>query len=227
MTGQENNPGPTRISVVIPVFNGSKYIAQAISSVRANEYADIEIVVVDDGSTDDTAIVIDQSCPDVRYIHQENAGTGAARNYGVRESTGEFIAFLDADDLWTQQKLALQVSAFASDSNLDVVWGHVQEFTEDQNPEESAGRPLAGQHPGAALFRADALRNSGGFSIGLRNAEVVEWVSRITTAGLQQLMLPEVVMYRRLHTQNKGRDNPAAHREYLLVLKRHLDRRRS
>lgn len=227
MGTNQGKAGGQRISVVIPVYNGSAYIADAVASVRAQGYPDIEVIVVDDDSTDDTAQVVAAIDPPVHYVWQENGGSAAARNRGVREATGDFIAFLDADDLWTEGKLALQLAAFEDDPLLDVTWGHVREFNQGDNPTDSGQPALAGKHPGTALFRAQAYRRTGGFATDLPNAEVVDWVSRVDALGLQQRMLPQVLMYRRLHDSNKGRDNPEAHREYLHALKRHLDRKRS
>lgn len=101
------------ISVVIPVYNGAKYIAQAVESVWAQDYAPLEVIVVDDGSTDETAAVLDslEKQGPLRVIRQSNSGRSAARNRGIRESSGEWIAFLDADDYWLPGKLNAQFSA--------------------------------------------------------------------------------------------------------------------
>lgn len=98
------------VSVVIPAFNSAKYIGEAIQSVLDQSQLPSEIVVVDDGSTDNTREVA-QKYP-VKYIHQGNAGPSAARNTGISNSNGEFVAFLDADDLWIPHKLAIQLKAF-------------------------------------------------------------------------------------------------------------------
>ncbi|HEX8844379.1 MAG TPA: glycosyltransferase [Pyrinomonadaceae bacterium] len=99
-----------RISVVIPTYNYGHYLPAAVESVRAQGWPDLEIIVVDDGSTDDTPRVMKELAgDDLRYIRQENAGPAAARNRGIRESSGEWIAFLDADDLWMPEKLAVQM----------------------------------------------------------------------------------------------------------------------
>lgn len=215
-----------RISVVIPVYNGELHIEAAIDSVLAQEYPDLELVVVDDGSTDGTATRVRAYGTGVRYVLQENSGSSAARNNGSRLTTGEFLAFLDADDLWAAGKLSRQLAAFASDPSLDLVWGHVREFHDLEEPTAAAGPPIAAQHPGTALIRRAAFRRTGGFSEEFQQAEAVDWVTRILQADLRQLMLPDVLMYRRLHDSNKGLQNPEAGRQYLQILKRHLDRQR-
>ena len=150
-----------------------------------------------------------------------------ARNRGCELASGEFIAFLDADDLWVRDKLALQCAAFDEDPALDLVWGQVREFDSGSDPQQSSYPARAAQHPGTLLMRRTALRRVGKFSEHYQQAEVVEWAARLLQLGLAQRTLPQVLMYRRLHDSNKGLGNRAAHREYLQVLKRHMDRKKS
>lgn len=106
-----------KISVVVPAYNHSRFLAAAIRSVRAQGQPDVEIVVIDDGSADDTARVLnDLAGPDLRTIKQQHAGPAAARNRGIRESRGEWVALLDADDYWLPGKLAAQLLALEGDS---------------------------------------------------------------------------------------------------------------
>lgn len=116
------------ISVVIPVFNGAAYVAQAIDSVLDQTVPPTEVVVVDDGSSDSTAEVVQRYQPRVLYRRQANQGPGAARNLGIRESKGEFLAFLDSDDLWLPEKLRLQKAALDEDPELNLVFCHMSRF---------------------------------------------------------------------------------------------------
>ena len=102
------------VSVVIPTYNAARYVGQAVDSVLAQTFRDVEVIVVDDGSTDDTANLIRELGPPVRYLHQENQGVSVARNRGLAESTGRYVAFLDADDTWLPGKLAKQLEALAA-----------------------------------------------------------------------------------------------------------------
>jgi glycosyltransferase involved in cell wall biosynthesis len=97
------------VSVIIPAYNASEWIAETVQSVLAQEFTDYEIIVVDDGSTDATGAVVARF-PQVRYIYQRNGGQGAARNTGIRAAQGAYIALLDADDVWKPEKLRLQVA---------------------------------------------------------------------------------------------------------------------
>lgn len=116
------------VTVVIPTFNRERYIAECIESVIAQGRADMEIIVVDDGSTDETRKVLDRYLNEVRYIFQDNKGVSAARNVGVREARGKYVCFLDSDDIWKPNKLNVQVALSAND---DVLCFHGVEWFED------------------------------------------------------------------------------------------------
>src|SRR5262245_16845767 len=99
------------VSVIIPSYNSARYLTDAVSSVLGQTFLDFEVLIIDDGSTDDTAAVISRYGERVGYIRQLNAGVAAARNRGIKESRGRYVAFLDADDTWHQDKLETQVRA--------------------------------------------------------------------------------------------------------------------
>lgn len=110
------------ISVIIPAYNAEQFIAEALSSIKAQNYAPIEILVVDDGSRDNTSRVVSETAPDARLIVQKNAGASAARNTGMRQARGDFICFLDADDGWFPGKLRAQVDYLATHPEVGVVY---------------------------------------------------------------------------------------------------------
>ena len=110
------------ISVIIPTYNSTKYIGEAINSVLRQTFTDYEIIVVDDGSTDNIKEIIDNNFPQVRYYYLPHRGVSRARNYGIQRARGEFIAFLDADDLWLPEKLEKQIGVFNADQELMLVF---------------------------------------------------------------------------------------------------------
>ena len=114
--------GSPRVSVVIPTYNAATMVEQAIQSVLAQTYRDLEIIVIDDGSTDDTENVVRPFGERVRYFRQENQGVSAARNFGIKQARGEFIAFLDSDDLWAPEKLAEELPCLEGDPQLGLVY---------------------------------------------------------------------------------------------------------
>lgn len=117
-----NYMNPELVSVILPAFNSSQLIADAIDSALSQTYADIEVIVVDDGSTDDTAEIAKSYGDRIRYIHQENAGPSTARNNGIKNARGEFVAFLDSDDTWFPEKISRQVELFEARPELGVVF---------------------------------------------------------------------------------------------------------
>ena len=124
------------VSVVIPAYNAAAFLREAIESVLAQTYRPLEVIVVDDGSTDDTAAIAESFGPPVRCIRQANARQAAARNRGIREAAGEWLAFLDADDTWDKEKLAKQVARLQRDPSLGLVYSSVLEV-------DASGRPGA------------------------------------------------------------------------------------
>lgn len=127
---EQNNKDPL-VSVIIPAFNSEKYIADAIDSILEQTYKNLEIIIVDDGSTDNTAETVrryisiqttDHRPQTIRYIYQENKGPAAARNRGIKEAKGEYIAFLDSDDIWLPEKLELQIRCFLDNNPLGFIY---------------------------------------------------------------------------------------------------------
>jgi glycosyltransferase involved in cell wall biosynthesis len=221
------------VSVVIGVYNAERYIAEAIDSVLAQDHRPLELIVVDDGSTDGSGDVV-RRYPEVVHIRQENGGNGAARNTGVAAASGEFLAFLDADDRFTPGKLTLQLRALEEDPGLDLVFGHVQEFVSPELDEETrstirppAPEPMPWTAPNLMLIRRAAFDRVGPFETSIRVGVTVDWFLRAKEAGLRYRVLPETVLERRLHTENNGIREAASRSQYLAVLKASLDRRRA
>jgi glycosyltransferase involved in cell wall biosynthesis len=116
------------ISVIIPAYNYARYLSEAIDSVFAQTYPALEVIVVDDGSTDDTPAVLAAYGDRIRAIRQQNQGVSAARNTGIAAARGEYVAFLDADDLWQPAKLEAQMARFDADPNFGLVYCGAESF---------------------------------------------------------------------------------------------------
>jgi glycosyltransferase involved in cell wall biosynthesis len=226
-------PAPS-ISVMIGVYNAAPYLGEAIESALGQTPAPIEVIVVDDGSTDGSGDVARAYGEAVTVAHQENAGNGAARNHAVRLASGDLFAFLDADDRFTPNKLELQSRALERDPELDVVFGHVQEFVSPElTPEQRAlvrppaPEPVAWTAPNLMLVRRTSFTKVGPFAEDLRVGVTVDWYARAKDAGLRMTMLPDVLLERRLHLTNNGLRERDSRAQYLHVLKASLDRRRA
>jgi glycosyltransferase involved in cell wall biosynthesis len=220
------------VSAIIPVFNGAAYLAEALESVFLQTRLPDEVVVVDDGSTDATGAVARLFENRIRYVRQEHAGIGPARNRGLHASTGSLVAFLDHDDLWTAEKLDLQVRALDASPATGMVFGLVEEFISPDLPARERARPLLreGRHPGylvgAMLARRSAFAAAGEFPAAFRAGEFVDWYLRAVEAGIPHALLPRVVLKRRLHMTNTGRGAIESRTDFARVLKNSLDRRR-
>jgi len=140
------------VSVVIPAYNSARYIAQTIESVLKQSYRPCEIIVVDDGSTDDTRRMLEKYRDRIIYIHQENAGEPAARNTGIRQAGGDFIAFLDADDLWLPDKLKFQMDYFEKHPEVALVYSDMKLFDETGIVHESVKEWLGMSPPSGYVF---------------------------------------------------------------------------
>ena len=222
------------ISVVIPTFDRpTEMLRQAIDSVLAQDVAPLEVIVVDDGSAIPAAPALAHYGDQVRHHRQDNAGTGAARNAGVRESRGELISFLDSDDYWMPDKLRGQLAMLERDPELEAVFGRAEQFHDATLDDEARRR-----HPikdrvvdawltTAMLIRREALDRVGPFVEDERSGVDIDWILRAREAELRMEMLPEIVFRRRIHTTNISITEPGgANHGRLVALKRSLDRRR-
>jgi glycosyltransferase involved in cell wall biosynthesis len=223
---------PSSVDVLIPVYNGAKYLSDCIRSVCAQTVAASSIIVIDDGSEDHTAEVARGWGTRVDYQRVPHGGLPYARNRGLRHSTSEFIAFVDSDDIWTPEKLDVQFAAIEKATEPSMVFGHVQQFiSDDLTPEEAKAikydpAPLRGMFPSTLLIRRSDCERAGPFDESIETGEFIEWCSRAVDAGIKPIVVPEIVCHRRLHRSNMGRGGASTHANYIKMIKTVLDRRR-
>ena len=221
------------ITCIVPAFNGDRYLRESVDSILAQTYRSFEIVVVDDGSTDGTRDAAQTYGEQVRYLYQPNAGPAAARNRGLLSARGSFVAFLDQDDVWHLEKLEQQLACFEVNPKLDVCVAHVRNFQdgvpseEEQALEPQRSPSLPGYVSGTLLARRELFRTVGGFNPELSYGDAQDWFLRAAEQGVVMMLLPQVLLFRRLHEANLSRLQAAASREeFLETIKRSLDRRR-
>jgi len=221
------------VSCIVPVFNGERYLAEALDSILAQTWRPLEVIVVDDDSTDGSAAVVAKYDAQVSYVYQANAGPAAARNRGLDAAAGAFIAFLDADDLWREDKLDRQMARFEARPGLDLCIAHLENFwTPDMKRERGwqSDIGLAKTQPGvsqAMIARRALFDRIGPFDTTLKYRDTMEWLSRAVDAGALMETLPDVLVFRRIHRNNISWHRGDDDREELLrSVKTILDRRR-
>lgn len=217
------------VAAIVPLFNGRRFIGEAIDSILGQALRPSEIIVVDDGSTDGGGEIVARY-PEVRLIRQSNAGEAAARNRGVRESSQPLIAFLDQDDLWQPRKLALQVPPLEADPSLDMVFGQHRLIVEDEARwfrQDVRGRTLTAELPGSLVARRIAFDRIGLFREDMRRGSDVDWVLRMRDAGMNVLLVEEIVLHRRMHGANSSMEGDLFMRELLRAARASVRRKRS
>ena len=223
------------VSVIIPVYNYDRYLGEAIESVLGQTHPHLEVIVVDDGSTDRSSEVAKGFADrGVRYCHQVHAGIGPARNKGVEFAQGEFLAFLDADDRWPPEKIERQLNAFDSDPALEMVFGQALQLqngpaweaaVNDYKP--SVDGMVPGMVPGTMLIKRNAFFRVGLFKGDLKVGEFIDWYARAVELQVRSLVMPALLLWRRIHGSNQGVRERQSVSDYARVLKAKLDRKRA
>ena len=223
------------ISVIIPVFNGEKYIDEAMDSVLAQKYLPIEIIIINDGSTDNTQQHVKQFMVHhpIHYVFQDNQGLAVSRNVGLSFAKGEYIAFIDADDIWVENKLESQIEVMRRDPTIEMVSGRLKQFISQEIPSENHKNYQF--HPGevqsnlmgCALIRRSVFDKYGLFDPKYHIGQDMDWFLRAKEKGIIIEALPQLVYYRRLHQNNIGRNRTEeSYKNRFKILKQVIDLRR-
>jgi glycosyltransferase involved in cell wall biosynthesis len=232
-TRQDSLATGSPVSVVIPCHNGERYVAEAIRSVLLQTCEVLEIIVVDDGSTDGSRDAVAAFGAAVRAVHQPRAGASAARNRGAELARGELIAFLDADDLWTERALSALCAPLGHDASLGMTVGLMEQFVSPELPDGArhgfrfSPDPVPARMCGSVLLRRSEFERVGGFATRLESGEFTDWILRAEAMGVRFVTVPELVLRRRLHLCNHGVTRRDARQDYVKVVKAALDRRRA
>lgn len=211
---------PPTVSVIIPTYNYGHFVGRAIESVLGQSHRDIEVVVVDDGSTDGTVDQLARFGDDIQVISQQNRGVAAARNVGVATSTGNFLAFLDADDFWSKDKVERQVDRYRREPDVGLVHGGVQEVDPEGLPlgprrDGMSGwvaeqmlllrKPVVLAAPSNALIPRRFFQEVGGFDVELSTAADWDLCFRIAVEH-SFAFVAETLVYYTIHTSNMSRN---------------------
>ena len=223
------------ISVVIPCYDAAAYVAAAVRSVRAQHpvpHRIHEVILVNDGCRDDSVGVARSVEPAVRVISQVNSGISAARNAGVLAATGDWIAFLDADDLWTTDSLCARADLLSARDDLAGAAGAIEQFISPDVPDEERAAirmppgTMPGRLAGALLLRRELFATVGLFSLAFQVGETIDWVARAETAGHRIGFVPDIVLQRRIHRNNSVKTCERLKADYLQVLRATIMARR-
>lgn len=216
---------PALVSVIVPCYNGAAFLNQALDSILAQTYRPLDIIVLDDGSTDHSATIahaFTRTYPEVRYAYQEHAGLGAALNHGIALAQGDFFSFLDADDRWTKNKTSQQLALLQAAPQLDMVFGYFTQFNQAQ---AHSGAAQEGYSKGTLLIRRASFFRVGLFATEYRVGDFIDWYIRAQELALTSKMLTDVFLERRIHTDNMGTRERDHRKAYLQILKKSLERR--
>jgi glycosyltransferase involved in cell wall biosynthesis len=217
------------VSVIIPVYNCERYLAEAIESVLAQTYRPIEVIVVDDGSTDSSGDIA-RSYKELHYIYQPNQGVAVARNAGLAATDGEFIAFLDADDLWLPNKLRVQVDYLLEHPHIGYTIGRLQNFLDPGINLLPRVRKSLLERDQIGLMtlvvRKTVFTQIGGFDPSYRVGSDFEWFIRAKDADIPMAILPEILLYRRIHDSNLSSQTQACYGGLLRMFKASINRQR-
>ncbi len=227
-----NSSSPV-VSCIVPVHNGASFIAEAIESIRSQAGATLDIIVVDDGSTDGSAQIA-AGFDGVRVHRQAQAGVAAARNTGLSLAVGDYVAFLDADDLWLPGKLTAQLAALEANPDAGYCLSLVRHVTtgpdgktDGRVPAGEEEAPVVGKLMQCLLSHRETFATVGQFDTGTKTRADQDWFLRAEEKGIKCVMVDEVLTIRRIHGGNHSLRN-ADHvlDDFLSIAKRNLDRKR-
>jgi len=222
------------VSVIMTAYNSEKYIKEAIESVFAQSYTNIEIICVDDGSTDATGEILKSYRERITFLsHDTNKGIATGRNTALAHVHGEFIAFIDADDIWRKDKLEIQMRAFREKPTLDIVFGKMNSFVSPELSEEEKkfrhcpSEPIDAILPSSACIRKEVFDNVGIFDPKWRVGEFIDWMAKAKDDRVSFEVLPQVLFDRRIHQTNTGITQRPSRVDYVRIARAALLRKRS
>lgn len=220
------------VSVVIPTYNSARYLAEAIDSVLAQSFKDFEVIVIDDGSMDETEELMRRYGAQARYIRQQNSGVAIARNRGIEQSRGRYVSFLDADDTWVSAKLERQLAALGQNRRYRICYSAFTVVGSDLTPlgvvrsrrqagalEDLLLRGNVVATPSTVMGERSLFVETGGFDPAL--SQCADWDMWVRLAALSDfLYVDEPLVNYRQHDGNMSRNAPLLERDSIRVLEK-------
>ena len=215
-----------KISVITPVYNSEEFLEHTIQRVLSQNYPAIEFIIVDDGSTDKSASII-QQFPQVTYLYQENAGPASARNLGLQAATGEYIIFIDSDDFWEENSLISLAEYLDHNLEVQIIEGKIREFYFDNvtGNFHFSTESYYTSNFGSCMFRREVFDIVGNFNEKLRCAEDIDWFIRSWENNILKKRMNAILLNYRKHPESlTTRLNTKQHFYRLLVFKLKIER---
>ncbi len=215
------------ISIIIAVYNGEQFIEQAIQSILNQDYPTLEVIVVDDGSTDNTASrVLSINDQRIKFIQQENRGQSAARNIGIQHANGSILGFLDADDVWSHHHIASLIPFLDGNSEFESVRGFSRFFRSTGTHTIIMAETFGLELVGSALYRKSLFDRVGLFDETMRRGEDLDWRIRFEEKGGKEKRIGEVVVFCRRHADNMTNSTTANTNGRIEAFRKKLARQR-
>jgi glycosyltransferase involved in cell wall biosynthesis len=216
------------VSVIIPAYNAEAFLEETLQSIHQQTVQPAEIIVIDDGSTDRTAEIVQQFPHDIRYVYQNNQGQEAAAEHGIRLATSDYVAFLDADDLWVPDKLEKQLKLLEEHPGTQIILGHLQRFWVDAEGKKHFLEPEFAMSFISALIHKPLFDRERIAVEALKRSYDIDWFLRAREQNIATHIHRNTVAFYRRHgnqmtSQATDEDNKA---ELLRLLRRSIDRRR-
>ena len=215
------------ITAIIAVYNGEEFIAQSIQSILRQEYPNLELIVVDDGSTDTTREIVDSFGDRVKLIAQKNSGQSNARNVGIQNASGSILGFLDADDLWSHHHISSLVPFLLDDSAFDSARGRSRFFRSEGTHTITMGETRGLELVGSALYRKSTFDRVGYFDETMTSGEDLDWRTRFDEAGGKEICVDAITVFCRRHAHNLTNSQEINSKGRLETLRKKLHRQRA
>ena len=225
------------VSVILPVYNGEKFLAYAIEAIKQQNYYPLEILVIDDGSTDETAAIMADFQDEIRSFYQDHQGPATARNYGLRMAQGEIYAFFDVDDLWSEELFEQMLNQLLDDPTSEIIQGLIQqvlipELTVNQNHahtdydshQDIPDKPYRFINLTSALYRKSAFEKVGLLDESLMTGDDLDWFIRAWECRIKKIDFNGVFLIYRRHKTNITCDTKLVKLGIIRSYKNRLDR---
>ncbi len=214
--------------MVSPAHNAAHFYDGWLASIQSQDYANLDVVLVDDGSNDGLSSKLNSDSANVRYMQTDHRGPACARNAAIRSSQSTYIAFLDLDDRWTRGHLKRMVAALEADPEAGIAQGLIRKFlSESEDVLTYCSEAYRFVNLGACVFRRDVFERCGLFDEGLRFGEDFDLIIRCWEQGVRKLEVPAVSLLYHRHNENMTNGKTVVELGAIQVYKRRLDRMRS